>query len=62
MSAWLVAGLPLAGGVLVEIASPGTLARTIGHGPGLGLLIAATALQVVGVVLIRRIVQPAVTS
>jgi tight adherence protein B len=62
MSAWLVAGLPLAGGVLVEIASPGTLARTIGHGPGLGLLIAATALQVVGVVLIRRIVQPAGTS
>ena len=59
MSAWLVAGLPLAGGVLVEIASPGTLARTIGHGPGLGLLIVATALQMVGVVLIRRIVQPA---
>jgi tight adherence protein B len=59
MSAWLVAGLPLAGGVLVEIASPGILARTIGHGPGLGLLIVATVLQIVGVVLIRRIVQPA---
>jgi len=59
MSAWLVAGLPLAGGVLLEIASPGTLARTIGHGPGLGLLIVATALQVAGVALIRRIVQPA---
>ena len=62
MSAWLVAGLPLAAGVLVEIASPGTLARTIGHGPGLGLLIVATALQMVGVVLIRRIVQPAGVS
>lgn len=59
MSAWLVAGLPLAGGVLVEIASPGILARTIGHGPGLALLIVATALQLVGVVLIRRIAQPA---
>ncbi len=59
MSAWLVAGLPLAGGVLVEIVSPGTLARTIGHGPGLGLLLVATVLQVVGVVIIRRIVRPA---
>ena len=56
MSAWLVAGLPLAGGVLVEIAAPGTLARTLGQGPGLALLILATALQMVGVVMIRRIV------
>ena len=62
MSAWLVSGLPLAGGVLVEIVAPGTLARTIGHGPGLGLLIVATALQVVGVVLIRRIVRPGTTT
>lgn len=62
MSAWLVAGLPLAGGILVEVVSPGTLARTIGHGPGLGLLIVATALQVVGVVLIRRIVRPGATT
>ena len=58
MSAWLVAGLPLAGGVLVEVAAPGTLARTLGRGPGLALLIVATALQIVGVALIRRIVQP----
>ena len=58
MSAWLVAGLPLAGGVLVEIAAPGTLGRTLGHGPGLALLLVATALQVVGVALIRRIVRP----
>ncbi len=57
MSAWLVAGLPLAGGVLVEIAAPGTLARTLGQGPGLALVIVATALQIVGVLMIRRIVQ-----
>jgi len=62
MSAWLVAGLPLAGGVLVEIAAPGTLARTLGHGPGLVLLIAATALQIAGVALIRRIVNPKYVS
>jgi len=56
MSAWLVAGLPLAGGVLVEIAAPGTLARTLGQGPGLLLVIVATALQIVGVMIIRRII------
>lgn len=56
MSAWLVAGLPLAGGVLVEIAAPGTLARTLGQGPGLMLLVVATALEIVGVVIIRRII------
>ena len=56
MSAWLVAGLPLAGGVLVEIASPGTLARTLGHGPGLGIVVVAAALQMVGIALIRRII------
>ena len=56
MSAWLVAGLPLAGGVLVEIAAPGTLARTLGQGPGLVLVVVATALQIVGVAIIRRII------
>lgn len=57
MSAWLVAGLPLAGGVLVEIAAPGTLARTVGEGPGLVLLVAATAMEVVGVLLVRRLIR-----
>jgi tight adherence protein B len=56
MSAWLVAGLPLAAGVLVEIAAPGTLARTLGQGPGLLLVTVATALQIVGVTIIRRII------
>jgi Flp pilus assembly protein TadB len=56
MSAWLVAGLPFAGGVLVEIASPGTLARTLGHGPGLVLVVVATVLEILGVLAIRRII------
>lgn len=56
MSAWLVAGLPIAGGVLVEVAAPGTLARTLGQGPGLVLVVVATALQMMGVLMIRRIV------
>ena len=55
MTAWLVAGLPLAGGALVELASPGTLARDLGQGPGFVLLVASMALYAVGVVLIRRI-------
>jgi tight adherence protein B len=55
MTAWLVAGLPLAGGALVELASPGTLARDLGQGPGPVLLVASMALYAVGVVLIRRV-------
>jgi tight adherence protein B len=56
MSAWLVAGLPLAGGVLVEVAAPGTLARTLGRGPGLGIVVVAAALQIIGIAIIRRII------
>lgn len=56
MSAWLVAGLPLAGGVLIEIAAPGTLARTLGRGPGLAIVAIATGLQLLGVFLVRRII------
>ena len=56
MSAWLVAGLPFGGGALVEIASPGTLAESFGQGLGLGLLVVATLLNVLGVLMIRRIV------
>lgn len=62
MSAWLVAGLPFAGGALVEIAAPGTLAETFGHGPGLALLVVATVLNVVGVLAIRRITSMANTG
>ena len=55
LTAWLVAALPAVAGLAVEAAAPGTLSRALGHGPGLALLLVAGALQVVGVVLIRRI-------
>jgi tight adherence protein B len=57
MSAWLVAALPIVGAVLVELVSPGTLAATLGRGVGLVILVVATALQVVGVLLIRRLIR-----
>jgi tight adherence protein B len=55
MTAWLVAALPVGGGVMAEIASPGTLARVLGEQPGPVLLAVSGALYAVGVVLIRRI-------
>jgi len=55
MTAWLVAALPVGGGVMAEIASPGTLARVLGQAPGPMLLAVSAALYAVGVVLIRRI-------
>jgi tight adherence protein B len=55
MTGWIVAGLPLVGGVMAELAAPGLLARTLGRGPGLALLAAAAALILVGTLWIRRI-------
>lgn len=55
MTAWMVAVLPVGGGVLTELAAPGTLARTLGQGPGPFLLLAAGTLYGAGVVAIRRI-------
>jgi tight adherence protein B len=55
MTAWLVAVLPVGGGLMTELAAPGTLARTLGQGPGPAILIAATLLYAGGVVAIRRI-------
>ena len=55
MTAWLVAALPVGGGVMTEIAAPGTLARTLGEGPGPVILIAAGLLYAGGVIAIRRI-------
>lgn len=57
MSAWLVASLPVVAAVLVELVSPGTLAQTLGQGFGLAILVVATALQLVGVLLIRRLIR-----
>lgn len=55
MSAWLVAGLPAAGGAVIELAAPGALARALGQGIGLVILSLALALGVTGVLLIRRL-------
>lgn len=55
MTAGMVALLPAVGGVAVEIAAPGTLARALGAGVGLALLGVATCLYGVGLVWIRRI-------
>ncbi len=55
MSAWLVAGLPAAGGVIVELSSPGTIEDLVGAGFGRILLMATVSLEVVGVLLVRRI-------
>lgn len=55
MTAWLVAALPLGGGVLAELVAPGTLARTVGSGVGLALLLVSSGLYAVGVAVVRRI-------
>jgi tight adherence protein B len=55
MTAWMVAALPVGGGVMTELAAPGTLSRSLGQGPGPFLLVIAGALYAVGVVAIRRI-------
>lgn len=54
-TALMVAALPVVAAVLVEIATPGVLGRTFGHGPGLLLLATAVGLEAAGIMLIRRI-------
>ena len=54
-TAWMVAALPLLGAALAESASPGLIARSLGHGVGLVILMVSVGLQVAGVVMIRRI-------
>ena len=55
MTAWMVAALPVGGGVMTELASPGTLARSLGQGVGPALLVVSGALYAAGVLAIRRI-------
>jgi Flp pilus assembly protein TadB len=45
----------LLGAALAESASPGLIARSLGHGVGLVILVVSASLQVAGVVMIRRI-------
>lgn len=54
MTGGLVAALPIAAGVALELARPGTVGALL-EGPGLVLLIVALAVQGVGIVLIRRV-------
>lgn len=55
MTAWLVAALPVGGGAMAEIAAPGTLARSLGQGPGPAMLAVSAMLYGIGVLWIRRI-------
>lgn len=55
LTAWMVGALPFGAGVLTELAAPGTIARTLGQGPGLVLLLVALVLYGTGVALIRRV-------
>ena len=54
-TAWMVAALPLVGAALAEAASPGLLARTASTPLGAAVVATSVALQVLGILLIRRI-------
>ena len=54
MTGGLVAALPLAAGVALELARPGSIASLLA-GPGMVLLAGSLALQVAGLVVIRRV-------
>ncbi|MEQ9093468.1 MAG: type II secretion system F family protein, partial [Miltoncostaeaceae bacterium] len=55
LTAWMVAALPAAAGVMAELAAPGMLRHALGDGVGPLLLVVCLALYGVGVVLVRRI-------
>jgi tight adherence protein B len=53
-TAWMVAALPVMGAVLAEAAAPGLIARTASSPLGVGVLAVSVAMQVLGIVIIRR--------
>jgi tight adherence protein B len=55
LTAWLVAALPVGAGLMAEVASPGTLQRTLGEPPGSLLAVTAALLYATGVVWVRHI-------
>lgn len=57
MSAWLVAGLPVAAGIAVELAAPGSLEQTLNNGIGRVVLAGGLLSQCTGIVMIRRLSQ-----
>lgn len=54
-TAWMVAALPLVGAALAEAASPGLLARAASTPLGAAIVATSVALQVLGILVIRRI-------
>jgi len=54
-TAWMVAALPVLGGIAFELAAPGAIGRTLGHGIGVVVLGVSVALEVAGFVLVRRL-------
>lgn len=55
LTAWLVAALPVGAGLMAEIASPGTIRRTLGEPPGSVLAAVSVALYAAGVLWVRRL-------
>lgn len=54
-SAWLVAGLPVAGGVAFELAAPGSATTLLAHPLGVAVTLVSTAMYAVGLVAISRL-------
>lgn len=55
LTAWLVAGLPVAAGLMAEVAAPGTVRGALGRPPGPLLLLVSAAMYAAGVAWVRRI-------
>ncbi|HMM49486.1 MAG TPA: type II secretion system F family protein, partial [Miltoncostaeaceae bacterium] len=55
VTAWMVAALPVAAGVMAEVAAPGTLRGALGQPPGSLLAMVSAAMYALGVLWIRRI-------
>lgn len=53
-SAWLVAGLPVAGGAAFELAAPGSAAALLGHRLGVGVVLLSATMYVVGLLAIMK--------
>jgi tight adherence protein B len=54
-SAWLVAGLPVAGGVAFELAAPGSATALLAHPLGVAVIVVSIAMYTAGLVVISRL-------
>lgn len=57
MTVWLVAGLPVAAALLMEVVATGLVHRTISHPAGRGVVMASLTLQTLGVAIVWRILR-----